>query len=121
MKKDGIQTRNRKLNAKKKKKCNMLVPGGSGGFGGFGAHGGYMYGMYGSNHFAAVAASLRDVAAAGSSSMAGSLMGPGGQVAYHGHQHHPSMHGMSGLGLSGASAAAGAPMGLGGGFCTVGA
>lgn len=129
MKKDGIQTRNRKLSAKKKKKAMLGFPdmlrcdktgAAGGGFGGFGAHGGYsMYSMYGNQHIAAAAVAA--AAAASSSSMAGGLMGPGGQGSYHGHQHHPGMHSMSGLGLPSASPAGGGPMGLGGGFCTVGA
>ena len=83
MKKDGIQSRNRKLSSKKKKKGMLNFPemlrsdksghGGHGGFGGFGAHGGYMYSMYGGpiNAAAAVAAA----AVASSSSMAGGFDG----------------------------------------------
>ena len=80
--------------------------GGPGGFGvgGFAQQHNYMYNMY--NAAAAVAA--------------GALIGgPSGQASYHSTgPHHSSM---SSLGLSSAAAAAGAPMGLGGGFCTVGA
>jgi len=121
MKKDGIQTRNRKLSSKKKKK-GMLFPadmlrcdktgaaGAAGGFGGFGGHfGGHMYSMYGGAAAASMAASMAATMA----------MGSGHQGGYH--QPHPGMHGMSSLGLGGAAAPSTGPMGLGGGFCTVGA
>lgn len=112
MKKEGIQTRNRKLSQKSKKKKgmlgfpDMLKPLDKGGFGGFGTGGSgfgsmshYMYGgqMHGS-------------------SMAGGFMSA------------PPMHGMSAmsgglgsLGLSSAAAASAASLGLSSGFCTVAA
>ncbi|XP_066964149.1 GATA-binding factor 1-B-like isoform X1 [Macrobrachium rosenbergii] len=111
MKKEGIQTRNRKLSQKSKKKKgmlglpDMLKPLDKGGFGGFGAGGSgfgsmshYMYGgqMHGS-------------------SMAGGFMSA------------PPMHGMSmsgglgSFGLSSAAAASAASLGLSSGFCTVAA
>ncbi|MPC30828.1 GATA-binding factor C [Portunus trituberculatus] len=112
MKKEGIQTRNRKLSSKSKKKKgmlgfpDMLKPLDKGGFGGFGTGGSgfgsmshYMYGgqMHGS-------------------SMAGGFMSA------------PPMHGMSAmsgglgsLGLSSAAAASAASLGLSSGFCTVAA
>ncbi|XP_047738678.1 GATA-binding factor C isoform X3 [Hyalella azteca] len=114
MKKDGIQTRNRKLSAKSKKKKGLLgfpdmlrdksCQGGQG-FPGFGGPGGggfsAMYSMYG-NHMAAAAAAA--AAAASSSSMGGGLMGGGHHGVHHSGQPHSSMHGMSGFGgIGGAS------------------
>lgn len=118
MKKDGIQTRNRKLSSKKKKKGMMGYPdmlrcdkNGSVGtnFPGFGPHYNSMY-MY-NNHQQIAAAIL-------GGGNPGGLVGSAGQAGYHGPQHHPSIHGMS-AGL--AAATGGGAMGLGGGFCTVGA
>ena len=102
MKKEGIQTRNRKLSSKSKKKKGLLgFPdmlrdkngGASGGFGGFGGHGGSfsaMYSMYGNQMAAAAAA-----AAAASSSMGGGLMPPSHHAPHQ--QAHHSMHGMTGF------------------------
>ena len=126
MKKDGIQTRNRKLSAKKKKKgmhpvyapdmlrCDKNGGMSAAGFGSFASHNPYnMYNVYNSQHLAAILGG----------SNAGGLVAPSGagQGSYPGAQHHPSMHGMSGLGLSGAAAAAGGGAMAIGGFCTVGA
>ena len=106
MKKEGIQTRNRKLSSKKKKKGMLAFPemimkssdklqfGGFGpGGSGFSSMSPYMYG----------------------GQMAGTGM-HGGFMA------GPPMHGMSGmtLGLSSAAASA-ASLGLGSGYCTVAA
>ncbi|XP_042234390.1 GATA-binding factor 3-like [Homarus americanus] len=109
MKKEGIQTRNRKLSQKSKKKKgmlgfpDMLKPLDKSGFGGFGTGGSgfgsmshYMYGgqMHGS-------------------SMAGGFMSG------------PPVHGMSamsgGLGSLGLSSASAASLGFSSGFCTVAA
>lgn len=112
MKKEGIQTRNRKLSSKSKKKKgmlgfpDMLRPLDKSGFGGFGSSGfgfgstGSPYGMYGSQ-------------------MPGSQMGC--------FMSAPPMHGMSsalsgfGQGLSTAAAASAASLGFSSGFGTVAA
>ncbi|KAF2359614.1 Zinc finger GATA-type [Trinorchestia longiramus] len=136
MKKEGIQTRNRKLSSKSKKKKGLLGfpdmlrdkngPGGAG-FGGFGSPaGGFsaMYSMYG-NHMAAAAAAA--AAAASSSSMGGGLMGGGHHGMHPGSQPHSSMHGMSTFGgIGGASqlqlpSAAAAGFGMSAGSNVVGA
>lgn len=135
MKKEGIQTRNRKLSSKSKKKKGLLgFPdmlrdkngGAGGGFGGFGSPGGgfsAMYSMYG-NHMAAAAAAA--AAAASSSSMGGGLMAGGHPGGHHGGQAHSSMHGMSSFGgIGGASQlqlpAAAASFGMSPGHNVVGA
>ena len=114
MKKEGIQTRNRKLSSKSKKKKGLLgFPdmlrdkngGASGGFGGFGGHGGglsAMYTMYNNQMMTAAAAAA--AAAASSSSMGGGLMGTAGHHGGpHASQHHPSMSGMAGFSNFGGS------------------
>jgi len=111
MKKDGIQTRNRKLSSKSKKKKgmlgfpDMLKPLDRSGFGGFGSSGFGFGSTYGH-------------------SMYGGQM-PGGQMGCF--MSAPPMHGMSaalsgfGQGLSSAAATSAASLGFSSGFGTVAA